>query len=155
MPDITQGPVSAVYQEDRGFTLYIEGKRYRAWEGDSPVAKGDVAEVKYDAVVRGDKTFYNIAKDGVRRVSSAPPAGPPSRPAAPTPRVESPAAPPAREMLGAPERIPADIWERKDLRIARESIISSICALHAGTGKNEEEIVRIAKRLEKYVYSGS
>jgi len=139
MPETVEGVVTAVYEEDRGFTVYIAGKRYRAWDGVCPVARDDTARVEYETVVKEGRTYYNIVLDEnkvpkITKVEIAPPA--------PPPEVGG---------LEVPGKPPREYWETRDRRISRLSIFSSLCTLYAGSGKSVEEILRYLRQVEKEI----
>lgn len=126
MPEV-EGRVSGAYTGSRPntYVLYIKGKKY--WgKGSVPVRRGDFVRLTYVE----NKGYLNIV-------------GTPQK-------------------IAAPQEQPPTVAQKRyltrtaaqELRIARESLIGSLCTLYSGKNIDIERIIALAKRLEKYVYEG-
>lgn len=126
MPELElKGVVEAVYEDEKGYTLAIGGRRYRAWGKRKPaIEEGDTVLLTYESIVKGDQVYDNIVK--------------------PPTKVEAPTVPP----MGA-ESIYTD---ERDRKISRLSIFTSLCNFYARSGKSIDEIIGLLKKVERELF---
>mgnify|MGYP000437834228 CR=1 FL=1 len=127
MPAV-RGVIEMIIEDEKGYTLYIGGRSYRAIGVRKPhtLREGDSVVIEYEPRILDDKTVIDvIVKPPIKmRVIDK------------VPTVK-------------PELLLEGIYnDYQELKNARLKLIHSVCTLYAGTSKSIEEVIQAVKQLE-------
>jgi hypothetical protein len=128
---VVRGEVELILEDEKGYTMYVGGRSYRAVGVKKPyyIREGDTVALEYEPrVLEGGRVLDVVAKPPVKmRVVER------------VPRVET-------------ELLEGIYTSTRELREMRSGIFSSLCSLYAGSGKSVEEILQAVKKVEELLF---